>query len=385
MPYADGRTYYDADSHLMELGDWLVRYADPDIRDRIRPLYLGAAGALAERAVREAAARRGDPTATRELEGRLMDAKGWAALGAFDPEERSRALDLLGVAKQLVFSTFAVTQFSGDDDDLLFGGTRAHKRAMAAFCAHDGRLIAVGAVPWGDPGRTVAEAREAIRLGCGALLVPSAPPRERSPFHPDYFPLWALLEETGVPFMLHVGGGGRPLRRAFHANGLPPVTDFLGGGENIRSKDFMALSHTAELFLACMAMDGLFERYPRLHGAAIELGAVWVPPLLTRLDMVTRNFRKTEPQLNAMPLAPREYIHRQVWFTPFPGEPVGDLINACGDDLFLFSSDYPHPEGTRDPLGRFEATMEGVGEAARDRFYAGNFADLMRLDAPVPA
>ena len=63
MPYADGRTYYDADSHLMELGDWLVRYADPDIRDRIRPLYLGAAGALAERAVREAAARRDDPTA----------------------------------------------------------------------------------------------------------------------------------------------------------------------------------------------------------------------------------------------------------------------------------------------------------------------------------
>jgi hypothetical protein len=71
MPYADGRTCYDADSHLMELGDWLVQYADPDIRDRIRPLYLGAAGALAERAVREAAARRGDPTATRELEGRL--------------------------------------------------------------------------------------------------------------------------------------------------------------------------------------------------------------------------------------------------------------------------------------------------------------------------
>jgi hypothetical protein len=175
MPYADGRTYYDdADSHLMELGDWLVQYADPDIRDRIRPLYLGAAGALAERAVREAAARRGDPTATRELEGLLMEAKGWAALGAFDPEERSRALDLLGVAKQLVFSTFAATQFSGDDDDLLFGGTRAHNRAMAAFCAHDRRLIAVGAVPWGDPGRTVAEAREAIRLGCGALLAPSA-------------------------------------------------------------------------------------------------------------------------------------------------------------------------------------------------------------------
>ena len=44
MAYAQGRTYYDADSHLMELGDWLGRYADPELRDRIRPLYLGAAG-----------------------------------------------------------------------------------------------------------------------------------------------------------------------------------------------------------------------------------------------------------------------------------------------------------------------------------------------------
>ena len=38
MPYAEGRTYYDADSHLMELGDWLVQYADPEVRERIRPL-----------------------------------------------------------------------------------------------------------------------------------------------------------------------------------------------------------------------------------------------------------------------------------------------------------------------------------------------------------
>ena len=52
MPYAEGRTYYDADSHLMELSDWLESYADPGIREKIRPLYLGGAGALAEDADR---------------------------------------------------------------------------------------------------------------------------------------------------------------------------------------------------------------------------------------------------------------------------------------------------------------------------------------------
>ena len=378
MPYVEGRTFYDADSHLMELGDWLVQYADPHIRDRIRPLYLGAAGALAEQAVREGAARRSDPTSARDLEGRLMDVKGWAALGAFDARERSRALDLLGVAKQLVFSTFAATQFVGHDQELLFGGTRAHNRAMAAFCAHDPRLIAVGAVPWGDPERTLAEAREAIRLGCGALLVPSASPRDRSPFHPDYFPLWRLLEETGVPFMLHVGGGGRPLRPGFHANGLPPVTDFLGGGENIRSKDFMVLHVPPETFLSCMTLDGIFERFPRLRGGCIEQGAMWVVPWLKRLDIAQTTFRRTEPAL-ALPLRASEYIRRQVKFTPFATEPVGWIIEQVGPHLLLFSTDYPHPEGTRDPFGRFEASMTGVDEAARARFYAGNFAEMMGL------
>ena len=28
MPYAEGRVFYDADSHLMETSDWLVSHAD---------------------------------------------------------------------------------------------------------------------------------------------------------------------------------------------------------------------------------------------------------------------------------------------------------------------------------------------------------------------
>ncbi len=101
--------------------------------------------------------------------------------------------------------------------------------------------------------------------------------------------------------------------------------------------------------------------------------------MLVKLDQVTRSFRRTEPQLGAMELTPREYIERQVWFTPFPGEPVGDIIDQVGPDLLLFSSDYPHPEGTRDPLGRFLTTMDGVDEVAQERFFSGNFADMMRL------
>ena len=378
MPYAQGRVFYDADSHVMELGDWLPQYADPAIRERIRPLALGAAGQLAEQAVADAARRRGDRDAARRLEDALMNAKGWSALGAFDPTERSRALDLLGVDKQLVFSTFAATQFASPDHDLLYGGTRAHNRAMADFCAADPRLVAVAMVPWGDPARAVEEAEEAMRLGCGAILVASVPPRDRSPFHTDYHPFWALLEARGVPFMLHIGGGGRLVRPAFHNNGLPPTTDFLGGGENVRAKDYMGIHFPPEMFLSCMAFDGIFERFPRLRGGCIEQGALWVVPWLMRLDLAQESFQRTEPALK-LPLRASEYIRRQVKFTPFPREPVGWMIEQAGAELFLFSTDYPHPEGTRDPIGRFEATLSGIGEDAKERFYSRNFADMMGM------
>jgi uncharacterized protein len=380
MPYLEGRTYYDADSHLMELNGWLPKYADPGIRERLRPLYLGAAGAMADQALKLAENRRGDADAARALEENLMKVKGWNALGAFDPVERSRALDLIGVGKQLVFSTFAATQFAGDDPELLWGGTRALNRAMADFCAHDQRLIAVGAVPWGDPARVTAEAREAIRLGCGAILVASAPPHGKSPTHPDYHPLWALLEERNVPFMLHIGGGGRTLPSAFHKNGKPPVTDFLGGGENIRAKDYMVIHNSPEIFLACLALDGVFERFPHLRGGCIEQGALWVPAMLKRLDIAQETFHKTEPALR-LAMKASEYIRRAVKFTPYPTEPVGWMIEQAGAELFLFSTDYPHPEGGRDPLKRFESSLGGIGAEARERFYSRNFAEMMGMAA----
>ncbi len=376
MPYAQGRTYHDADSHVMELSDWIVEFADPGIRERIRPLYLGAAGKAAQNAIDQAVARKTDADAMRALEANVMGPKGWAALGAFDPSERSRALDLLGFDKQLVFATFAATQFVGKDADLLYGGTRALNRAMAAFCADDERLIGVGSVFWGDPERTVEEARQAIDAGCGAVLVPSMPSGAISPTHADHHPLWALLEERGIPFMLHIGGGGRPLPKTFHENGLEKTSDFLGGGENIRSKDYLVLHNLPEMFLGCMALDGIFEKFPGLRGGCIEQGALWVPAMLRRMDLAQSTFRKTEPALH-LPMKASEYIQRQVRFTPFPTEPVGWLIEQAGEELFLFSSDYPHPEGGRDPVQHFEATMSGVPETARERFYATNFEDMM--------
>jgi uncharacterized protein len=377
MTYATGRRYLDADSHLMELPGWLEQYADPDLRDRIRPLALGAAGALAEDAVRRAESRRSSPVAERDVDAKLMTSKGWHAYGAFDPAERSDALDRLGFDAQLVFSTFAPTQYLGEDLELVFGGTRAHNRAMADFCSDDPRLLAVGFVPWGPPELTVQAVTEALDLGCRAVHVPSKPLRHGlAPTHPDYDSVWATLADRDVAFVLHVGGAGRLIPREFHDNGHP-VTDFLGGGENVRAKDYMAISHLPEVFLAAMIFDGVFERFPTLRGGCIEQGALWVVPWLQRLDLAQSSFGRNEPTLRDLPARPSEYVQDRIFATPFPGEPVGWMTEQIGPRILCFSSDFPHPEGTRDPIAKFEATMAGLDDEASERFYSGNFEALM--------
>jgi predicted TIM-barrel fold metal-dependent hydrolase len=307
------------------------------------------------------------------------------AFGAYDPAERTRALDELGFTSQLVFPTSALRPFrTSSDPHVVYSGTRAANRAMAAFCA-DPRLIGVAYVPLDDPGRALEEAQEAIRLGCRAIWTPSSPAGERSPGHPDLDPFWTLLSDKRTPFVLHIGAGSRVLPPAYTNNGKPRSPDLHGGGENLRFKDYVVLPHSAEMFLAALVYDGLFDRLPQLRGGVIEYGAYWVPGFLRQMDMGARSFGRTDPYLQALSAKPSEIIRRHMKFTPFPGEDAGYLIKDSGADLYMFSSDYPHPEGTNDPIGRFERTFGDLGEADRDLFYARNFEQMMSLSQPAMA
>ena len=114
MSYANGRTLFDADSHIMELPDFLTLHADPDMRDRLPPIdytrssmeeadgwALARAGGHARSYANELEALGGD--------GLIRGPKEEKALGAFDSADRTRALDLLGFERQLVFSTLSGT------------------------------------------------------------------------------------------------------------------------------------------------------------------------------------------------------------------------------------------------------------------------------------
>jgi predicted TIM-barrel fold metal-dependent hydrolase len=382
MTYVGDRKVLDADSHVMELADFLDEFIGPEHRNRLRRGAAEAFAPVVDGAMARAEARRTSPQEAARAEERLLQDKGWHALGAFDPEERSHVLDLLGVDGQLVFATFAASRFTGRDVGLLYAGAAAQNRAMGRFCAADERLLPVALVPLVDPGRALALAGEAIDAGCAAVMVPSTPAGNRAPTHPDLDPFWGALASAGVPFVLHVGGGGRILDPAFHNNAMP-VTDHLGGGENVRSKDFLAIPHSPELFLGTLIYDGLFDRFPTLRGGCIEQGAGWVVSWLRHLDFGARAFRRTEEPLCRLEHAPSEYARRHLKFTPFPGEPVGWMIEQAGAELFMFSTDFPHPEGSRDPLARFEAALAGIGPEEQERFFYRNMFELLHGSTTV--
>jgi uncharacterized protein len=382
MPYAEGRIYNDADAHIMEPANWLADYADAKTRALLKPLDLSTAGKIAEHAaIGKFDASHWDEV---DIEKNLMFIKGWDALGAFDPAERTRALDLLGFNHQLVFASLAMGQFWGvyeqreHDPELLYGGARALNRAITDFCKNDKRLIPVGFLPLDDPRRAEREIDEGLKLGCGTFWIPSHPAGDKSPTHHDFDGVWNRLQEANVPFMLHVGAGETPMPDAYRNNGRGPVVGFAGGGggETLDAKAFMLLHAPAEAFLSAMVLDGTLEQFPRLRGGVIELGAMWVVPWLKRLDVAQNAFAHTEPSL-ALPTKASDYVRRQLKFTPFPTEPTGWIIEQGGAELFLFSSDYPHIEGGRNPLKRFEESMAGISESAKERFYTTNFVDLM--------
>jgi predicted TIM-barrel fold metal-dependent hydrolase len=129
--------------------------------------------------------------------------------------------------------------------------------------------------------------------------------------------------------------------------------------------------------LATMIFDGVLERFPDLHIGVIEQGAIWVPSWLRQMESAFEAFARHEERLQALSLRPSEYVHRQIRFTPYPTEDVGWIVEQAGADLVLFSSDYPHVEGGRRPLERFEASLGDASEDVRRQFYCDNFRFLM--------
>lgn len=389
MAYADqGSVIHDADAHILETPDWFEGFADKRVSSALHRILAPYCGEEVE----ASRALHADPLYRERDEGELLTRKNWRATGSFLAEDRPRALDLLGFASQLIFPTMSVGYLAAlehrDDMDLLYGTAEASNRAMSAFCARDPRLLAVGYVPLAEIERAPRAAEQAMEAGCRALLIPSRCPRHHATSHRALDAVWARAQEAGLPILFHVGNPDELLSDAHKNNGAPVVSDFHGGSENFTSISYMAIPAQPSLALAMLILDGVLERFPDLRVGVIELGASWMPGFMRQLDSAVDAFGRTEDRLSSLSLRPSEYIQRQVRVTPFPAEDAGWIVEQTGPEVCLFSSDYPHVEGGRNPLGRFRRSLQHLPEATHERFYRWNFEDLMGAGlehVPLPA
>lgn len=379
MTYAQHRTIFDADSHLMELPDFLSRHAEPKFRSAVPAVGTGTTGTFD---FQKYAQERAHAAATVETLVAMGDAlikgpKWHDALGSFNGAERGTVLDMLGFERQVVFSSFCSRMVFGEQDVALkYALARAHNRAMQEFCANDDRLIGVAMVPLDDPERALVEITAAASAGLGAVWIASEPPGGRSPGHVDHEPIWRALAERRLPFILHVGSSELSIPDPWMNDGRPSRVTARGGAEVIGSKDLTVIHHSAHRFVSVLVLDGVLERHPDLRGGVIELGAGWVPDMVRRLDHAVKIWSRSEPDLAKMQRLPSEQILAQLRFTPYPFEDVGQLVAESHPGLYMFSSDYPHAEGGRDPIGRFERSLAGLDDAVRAGFFAGNAACL---------
>jgi predicted TIM-barrel fold metal-dependent hydrolase len=397
MAYVQGRVVHDADAHVMETPTWLRDHAEPRYRDELPILRYASGNELRQT---------GDPDEQQhdllasferlkekhasdeyraDEAAEIMQRKNFAATGGFIAEDRPRALDLLGFSSQLIFNTFHNSRLyaleHGGNIELAYAAARAHNRGILEFCNVDARLLATCYVPLVDPARALAATRDAIGQGAAAILVASGCPPLFSPSHLDLFPVWSELEAADVPVVFHVGGTGDLIDPSYFVNGLPVPPDFHGGDENFRSVDYMGIPVPPAQTLATMIFDGVLEQFSGLRIGVMEQGAIWVPSWMRQMESAFDAFVRHEERLQHLTMRPSDYVHRQIRFTPYPTEDVGWIVAQGGADLVLFSSDYPHVEGGRRPVERFEASLGEASDEVRTRFYSENFRFLMGRSA----
>lgn len=382
MTYAPNhRPFYDADSHIMEKPDFLKAYADPSIRDDIAEVSYSAS-LVTDEEVAQIMAQGGKHSDEHIKEmvalgdDLIAKSKEIQALGAFNKDDRKVAMNMLGFKKQLVFATHSVAQpfhpSSKISPKLRYGATRAHNRHMIDFCSDDDRLMGVGVIPLDSPADAMKELEFALEGNLEAIWVPHRSPINIAPGHIELEPFWKLLADSGTPFVIHVGGSPLQALKSWSNNGRGAVKDWMGGGENVRTKDAAVMHQPPETFISMLLLDGVFDRHPNLRGAAVELGAGWVPELLKRLDWVSKIYGRVDESVR-FERTPTQQLTEQMGFTPFPHEDVANLIQQSNEDLYLFSSDYPHVEGGRDPIGKFTKALEAESEKTNENFFSENF------------
>ncbi len=261
---------------------------------------------------------------------------------------------------------------------------------------HADRLIPVTQIDLSDVAWSIEEMTRMRERGSRAFAIPESPvgnPRFAAPgapaiaksiTHPDFDRLWSAAVDLGMAAFAHVGFGRERINAGWANNGGSDLTTY--SLLNMVVNPQIA----PQLLLSAMVFDGVFERHPGLTVVVEEVGISWLPHLLGILD---HGVGRAAPGLlddgeyrpdfagaaYTLPLAPSEYLRRQVRVTPLVvSQPLHPTIDLVPPEMLCFSSDYPHVEGTADAVAVCERQLGAMNEQTRAAFYGG-VGDLIGL------
>jgi predicted TIM-barrel fold metal-dependent hydrolase len=137
-----------------------------------------------------------------------------------------------------------------------------------------------------------------------------------------------------------------------------------------------------QLLLGALVFDGVLERHPKLTVIVEELGISWLPHLLAVLDSAvgrSKNDQLSDGKLRPdyagsayrLPLAPSEYLRRQVRVTPLVATELLLPTLNLAPEMLCFSSDYPHVEGTAQAVAICDRQLGDLDLSRRAAFYQG--------------
>jgi predicted TIM-barrel fold metal-dependent hydrolase len=314
----------------------------------------------------------------------------------YGPEARLAFCDERGIDVQFLNPTFLVGAFVQAGRvgrvDLLNRIRQCWNQWAADLVdGYTDRLIPVTQIDLADLDWSIAEMTRMRELGSRAFVIPEAPVRTsgrtesggralaRSITHPDFEPLWDAAEDLGMAAFAHVGFARERINPGWANNGADDLNTFS------LLNMLVASQIGPQLLVGAFVYDGVLERHPDLTVVVEEVGIDWLPHLFTAMDL---SIGRTGPDLRdgevrpshlvvgesyRLPLAPTDYIRRQVRVTPLPAtHPLQGVIEHV-PEVLCFSSDYPHVEGSASAVELCERQLASakVSDEVRTAFFGG--------------
>ncbi len=287
----------------------------------------------------------------------------------WDPEVRLRDMDTAAVDISVMFASQSDGYCMLNDIGFESALQRAYHRFMSNYCAEsDGRLWWIANSNLRDMSETIAQLNEWTERdqNFAGMFIPRACPDGTMLDNPVLHPLFEVSQDLDMPIWVH-GGSNRP-----------PLTPWPGASN--------AVYHGwgGQYAMSALIGGGVFDLFPKLRIGLFESGGGWMPWLLEKLDDGYHPGSATTPLLKRRP---SEIVAGGQLFCSIEAD-EGQLEHAVedlGEEIWLFSTDYPHP-GTPWPDGVPMITERtGLTESAKTKMLGENARRFLPRLARVPA